>query len=246
MRTFGTTTALCLALALPATAIAQDTGKGFLFGAPSGSVTLRGGWASATANSDLFRFTTQNLTLNRRDFSSLEGGIDLAIAVRRSTQILLSADVSGMNKQSEFRNFIDNNDAPIQQSTSFHRVPLTIAVKQYLTSPGQTIGRFAWIPSRAALFVGAGGGIEYYRFLQRGDFVDFNTMDVFSDTFTSEGNTGTAIGFAGFDYTLAPRWAITTEERYSYARARLSNDFSGFQRLDLSGFSTSIGFTVRF
>ena len=246
MRTFSTTAALCLALALPAAALAQDAGKGFLFGAPSGGLTFRGGWAGASAKSDLFDFTTQNLTLSRGDFSSLEGGIDFAYTVHHNTQLVLSWGLSGVDKQSEFRNFIDNNNAPIQQMTQFRRMPMTLSVKQYLTSPGQSIGRFAWIPSRAAVYVGAGGGIEWYRFRQGGDFIDFSTSDVFPDTFTSDGESGVALGFAGFDYNITPRWAVTTEGRYSWSKASLSNDFAGFQKLDLSGISTSIGLTVRF
>src|SRR5689334_18849879 len=71
MARFARRLSLMAALAtLPALASAQDNGNGFLFGAPAGAFTLRGGWAMPRAKSDLFTFTTQNLTLNRSDFSS--------------------------------------------------------------------------------------------------------------------------------------------------------------------------------
>jgi hypothetical protein len=51
---------------------------------------------------------------------------------------------------------------------------------------------------------------------------------------------------AGVDYALGPRFAITTEARYLWSNAELSQDFSGFQPLDLSGLSTTVGLSIRF
>jgi hypothetical protein len=235
-----------LTLALPVSAIAQETGKGFLFGTPVGSVRVRTGWAGADARSDLFSFTTNELTLNRRDFSSLMLGGDAAIRIQNNTHLMLSMELSGMDKGSEFRRFIDNDDKPIEQSTRFRRIPITLSLKQYLTSPGRSIGRFAWIPSRAAAYVGAGGGMQWYQFRQEGDFIDYATMDVFHDFYASEGWAPLMHAFAGVDYTLSPQLALTTEAKYSRSHGKLSRDFVDFAPLDLSGFSTTVGLTVRF
>ena len=235
-----------LLAATPALAAGQDTGNGFLFGTPVGAATFRAGWSAARAGGDLFAFTTNELTLNRGDFSSPDIGLDLAFRAFRQTQIVLSSDVSFMEKKSEFRGFLDNNDAPIEQTTTFRRIPITLTVKQYLTSTGRSIGKFAWIPSRAAVYVGAGGGLQHYRFEQEGDFIDFNTMNVFPDHFISEGWAPLAHALAGFDYTLSPRFAVTTEGRYVWSHADLSKDFSDFKPIDLSGFATNVGLTIRF
>ena len=237
---------LALAAALASSAAAQETGNGFMFGNPRGSIAIRGGWAGASAKSDLFDFTTENLSINRRDFSSASIGADIGVRVLERTHLVASIDLSGMDKNSDFRHFIDNNDLPIEQSTRFRRVPVTLSVKQYLTAPGRSIGKFAWIPSRFAAYVGAGGGAEWYEFKQHGDFIDFNTLKVFGDTFTSDGWAGEGHAFAGVDYSLRQDIALTTEAKYSRSKASLSNDFSGFERLDLSGFSSTIGLTFRF
>jgi len=241
------TVVLLVALAAtPVTARAQDAGSGFLFGAPMGSFTVRGGWALPRAQSDFFAFTTENLTLNRGDFSSPAIDGDFAVRVSPRTDVILSSGWSGMKRRSEFRHFIDNNDQPIEQTTTFRRVPITIGVKQYLTSTGRSIGKFAWIPSRFAPFVGAGGGTMFYSFRQDGDFIDFKTNDVFPSYYASSGWTGTAYGAAGVDYSLGPRFALTSEARCTWSSAELSRDFSGFGRLDLSGLSTTVGLAVRF
>jgi outer membrane protein W len=225
---------------------AQDMGNGFLFGAPTGSFVVRGGWAMARAGSDLFSFTTDQLTLNRGDFSSPSGDIDLAFNVTPQWQIVASGSVAITNRRSEFRHFEDNNNLPIEQTTNFSRVPLTLSVKRYLTSTGRSIGRFAWIPSRFAPYVGIGGGVMHYRFRQSGDWIDFKTMDVFPSQYESDGWAPTANVQTGVDYSLNARFALTGEARYVWSNAPLSQDFQGFQRLDLSGFSTSIGVAVRF
>jgi outer membrane protein W len=236
-----------LALASLAPVIpAQDMGNGFLFGAPTGSFVVRGGWAMARAGSDLFSFTTDQLTLNRGDFSSPSGDVDLAFNVSPQWQIVASGSVAITNRRSEFRHFEDNNNLPIEQTTSFSRVPLTLNVKRYLTSTGRSIGRFAWIPSRFAPYVGIGGGVMHYRFRQSGDWIDFKTMDVFPSEYESDGWAPTANVQTGVDYSLNARFALTGEARYVWSNAPLSQDFQGFQKLDLSGFSTSIGVAVRF
>ena len=86
----------------------------------------------------------------------------------------------------------------------------------------------------------------WYRFQQDGDFVDFSTIRVFTDTFDSSGWTPTAQAFAGTDVSLNPRFALTAELRYQWANASLSRDFSGFKAIDLSGLSVTAGVSIRY
>ncbi|HEY9225779.1 MAG TPA: hypothetical protein VIP11_03980 [Gemmatimonadaceae bacterium] len=239
--------AALLVLTLPAVALTQvGTGNGFLIGTPKGSVTLRGGWALASAHSDVFSFTTDNLTLDRGDFSSPTAGVDFAFRVGGHTDLQFSTSVTGTRKRSEFRHFIDNEDKPIEQRTSFFRVPMTVSVKQYLTNRGRSIGRLAWIPSRMAPYVGVGGGAMWYDFKQAGDFVDFEDFGVFNAVLESKGWAPTAHAFIGNEISISPRFAVVTEARYGWSKATLGADFSDFDRIDLSGFSTTAGIAVRF
>ncbi len=248
-RRFGLTARLlaaggCLLAATPVRA--QDSGDGFLFRAPRGTVAVRGGFDRASADSQLFRFVTNELTLTRRDFSSASVVLDVAYSLGARTELVFSAGTARSTTPSEFRGWLDNNNQPIQQTTVFQRVPLTASVKQYLAPPGQSVGHYAWIPKRYAPYVGAGGGAMWYRFGQGGDFIDFDTLNVFGDEFTSDGWTATVHAFAGVEVSLTPRLAVTTEGRYQWAHAPLGADFSGFDRIDLSGFSVTTGILVRY
>jgi hypothetical protein len=238
--------ALAAVLTAVSPALAQGSGDGFLFRPPAGTVAVRGGFDLARADSEVFTFVTDELTVNRRDFSSAAVVFDVAFNVSPRVEGVFSVGLARTTMPSEFRHWLDNNDRPILQTTLFQRVPLTASLKTYLRDTGRSIGHFAWIPKRYAPYVGGGGGIMWYQLQQEGDFIDFNTLRVFPDRFDSNGWTPTLQAFGGVDVSLSPRFAVTTEGRYQWARAALSRDFSGFDRIDLSGFAVTSGITIRY
>ena len=238
--------ALVGVLTAPGSVLAQGSGDGFLFRPPAGAVAIRGGFDLARADSEVFKFVTDELTVDRRDFSSAAFGFDVAFNVSPRVEGMFSLGVARSTMPSEFRDWLDNNNRPIQQTTEFQRVPLTASLKTYLRDTGRSVGHFAWIPKRYAPYVGGGGGIMWYRLRQEGDFIDFDTLKVFRDLFDSDGWTPTVQAFAGVDVSLSPRFAVTTEGRYQWARAALGRDFSGFDRIDLSGFAVTSGITIRY
>jgi len=241
--------AVALAIAAPIASLHAQVaaGNGFLLGTPDGSLTIRGGWALASAGSDIFSFTTDNLTIDRRDFSSPLIGADLAFRVLSRTDVVFSAAYEAANKRSEFRKFEDNNHQPIGQTTEFVRVPMSVGVKQYLTDRGRSIGQLAWIPAKFSAYVGAGVGTVWYRFRQNGDWIDFSDMSVFSAQLATEGWTVSGNAFVGGEWAMSSRLSLVTEARYDRAHAAVSsNDFSGFGPIDLSGLSTTAGLAVRF
>jgi opacity protein-like surface antigen len=234
---------LALGVAMPAHA--QIGGNGYLFHAPNVRLSLRGGYDHANANSDLFEQAVQDLSLNKSDFSSLTVGFEAAFAL--SSRVDLSLDVGYSRSQhgSDFRHFIDNNDLPIEQTTTFERVPLMANVRVYLAPPGRSVGRLAWIPNKVVPFLGMGGGTMHYRFNQVGDFVDFQTTNVFPSEFNSAGWTPAWQGMGGVDVSITPLIALRGEGRYVWAKAPLGRDFSGFNRIDLSGVQGTLGLTFR-
>jgi opacity protein-like surface antigen len=227
---------------------AQSSGNGFLFRQPSVGLTLHGGYARANAGSDIFSFSRDNLTLGQGDFSGFDAGGAFAVRLTDRFDLSFGVDYAGRVADSEFRDWVDTDDRPIEQTTRFERVPVTASVKAYLTPRGRTIGSFAWVPSDLSPYVGVGAGTMWYRFTQQGDFVDFDTdnLEIFSDRLESSGWAPTAHALAGADLTLTPRLALTGELRYSWANAELSNSFEGFDPIDLSGSSATLGLTVRF
>lgn len=231
---------------LARTAGAQGSGDGFLFHAPRAGLTIRGGWDTPAARGDIYSFATDQLTLGRKDFQAPFVGLDLAFPLRSRLDLVLSSSYAGSNEKSEFRHWVDVNDVPIEQTTSLQRVPVTAGLRAYLLPRGQSVGKFVWIPTRFAPYVGASGGFMWYRFRQLGDFVDFQTTNVFTDDFRSSGWAPMAAASIGADYSLTPTLALNGEAKYNWAKGKLGTDFSGFGRIDLSGYTGTLGLSVRF
>jgi hypothetical protein len=228
---------------------AQASGKGFLFHRPVGSFAFRGGYAVANASSDVFDDATTQLTLTKGDFSGFSWGGDISYSTGDRWDLLFDAEVANSSKSSEFRNFIGTDNKPIEQTTKFERVPLTLGVKYYLTSRGRSVSEFAYVPTKFAPYVSVGAGAMYYDFEQKGDFVDFasENLDIFNTTLESSGWAPMGRGAAGVEYSLGPWVALTGEGRYVWAKATLDpSAFEGYDKIDLNGFTGMVGFRVRF
>jgi hypothetical protein len=241
------------ALLLAATAVAavvrpsfaQYGGDGFLFQAPVGSWGFHAGFDRANAGSDIFTFVTNQLTLSRADFSSATVGGNFAIRLSGTNDIVVDVTYASVARHSEFRDWVDQNNLPIQQTTSLRRVPITASLKHYLTPRGRSLGRFAWVPAARSTYVGVGAGMMWYTFSQVGDFVDFATLNVFPDEFTSSAWTPVVHALAGIDISLGRYVFLTGESRYTWAKGPMGRDYDGFNRIDLSGVSVTAGFSLR-
>jgi len=228
-------------------AFAQSgSGDGYLFRAPRANLSLRFGVARPDARSNVFSQVTSDLKLNRGSFAGVSAAVDLDVPLTQRLALQFGMGLSSRDVTSEYRNFVDNEDLPIEQTTSFRRAPLTAGLKLYLLPPGRSLGRLAWVPRRFAPYVSGGGGVMYHSFRQTGDFVDFNNFDVFASTVETEGWTASAYGAAGVNYSLSTRLGLTTEARYDRARAPMGRDFVGFDHINLSGVSVTTGLHLRF
>ena len=84
-----------------------------------------------------------------------------------------------------------------------------------------------------------------YRFKQEGDFVDFNTNAVFPATFDGQDWAFVEQGMAGAEYNFSPMLGVTLDARYLHGRGNLGTAFNGYDKIDLSGVSASVGLSVR-
>ena len=220
--------------------------RDFLFGRPRASATIRGTWVFARAGSDLFDFITDHLTIDRRDFDAPAVSLDVGIVITPRIEAVAGFEYSTTTTASEYRRLVDNNFLPITQQTELSQVALTGSIKVALTPRGRRISRLAWIPRGLTPFVGGGAGAVRYEFLQRGDFVDYVDLSVFTDIFHSRGWSPSAHAFGGVDMQIYRMLFFTVEGRYVWASGKLGTDFVNFDPIDLSGFRTSAGVSVVF
>ncbi len=238
---------LCLAfLLVPAVATAQgERERGYLFQAPRATLSLYGGLVSPTTQSDLWQFTFDQFTLGRRDFLGFNRGVDLALAVGSRFDVVISFANDAQSRQSESRDYVDQDDQPIQQRTELVRSAFGLGLRYSVLDKGRRIGSLSWIPARVVPHVGVSTGFLYYRFQQQGDFVDAETLEIFPDFYRSVGRTGYVRGEIGTGFTISPSLVLNTELRYLRAQGSVEPTFTGFQPLDLSGVTATLGFTIR-
>lgn len=222
---------------------AQD---GYLFGTPRVSLTLRAGAAAPAAHGDIYDVFVNQLTLDRSDFISPSFGADVGIRILPRVDLMLNVATAHSSDDSEFRDFVETNDEPIRQTTSLTRTPLTAGLKLHLLSRGRSISRYAYIPGKFSPYVGGGAGVMFYKLQQEGDFVDFETLDIYTDYMEESGSTFTANAFAGGDVWLLPRVGLNIEGRYHWGEANLrSYAFSELGTIDLQGWQLTAGVTLR-
>ena len=176
----------------------------FLFGRPDGSIALRGGWVFARGGSDLYQFIERELTIDEGDFNTAHFATDVGITVSSRADVVAGLDYSQASVASEYREFVDNNRLPIEQTTSLKSLNLTGSIRFALAPRGREVSSLAWVPRTVVPYVGAGGGMLWYQFRQAGDFIDAldPRLAVFSDSFTADGWTPSAHVLGGVDVKI--------------------------------------------
>jgi hypothetical protein len=238
---------LALSLLLPpltaAPVVAQD---GFLFRPPLVTLALRAAHSAPRANGEVFDFMTDELTLERGDFAAPGFGVDVGLFVHDRFDLVLGVSRVQSVQRSEFREYVGEDDLPIEQTTKLLRVPATLSARFYPLARGRNLASHAWIPARLVPWVQAGGGMQWYRLTQEGDFVDHETLDIFADELRASGSSLVAHAGAGLDYWVATRTGVSVEGGYSWGSAELDDSFQNFDDIDLRGFQASVGIVFRF
>ena len=229
-----------------AAVVAQNRTPDFLFGRPPASIGIRGEWVLARADSELFDFVSDLLTLKKSDFNALGIGIDFGIPVTSRLDTLFGFAYSQTSSTSNYRDLIDDLGAEIVQTTESSQVGLSGSLELAILPRGRAIGQYAWVPSAVTPYVGVGGGLVRYSFQQFGDFVDFVDDSIFTANLASSGWTPEGHVFGGVDIRVARRILLTTELRYQWANAELQDDFVDFDAIDLAGLRVTGGLQFMF
>ena len=232
---------------LPPEFAAAQGGPGFLFRQPIVSVGFRTGYSLPRAGSDIFSHTQEQLTIENSDFAGNYFGGEVSARVSDHIDLAFGVGYTESITRSEFRDWVDTADQAIEQTTKFAMTPVTLSAKYFLMDRGRSIGRFAWVPARLNAYVGGGVGVTFYNFDQVGDWVDFETSDIFNTQFKSNGNGKQLHALAGIDLTITKNVFLTGESRYLWADAALDDTFfEGFNDVDLAGLQFSVGISARF
>jgi hypothetical protein len=226
----------------------QDQGANadFRFGAPKGFVAFRIGKFFPQASSDIFDMITSQLTLEKSDFQAWDFGIDGGVSLKKRVDLILSFDYMKRTKDSEFREYVDENNLPITQTTNYAQLPMTAGVKFLPIPRGRQVGQYAWMPRPVVPYISGGVGVLWYRFQQDGDFVDERTLEIFPADLRSSGWAPTAYAGGGAEIKISKSTFLILDLRYSWAKPELQRDFVSFDTIDLSGLRVTAGLQWHF
>lgn len=130
----------------------------------------------------------------------------------------------------------DPSLSDLGHESSLSLTPLKVGVVVY------PVGRRAPVVP----YLGAGGGLYWWRYREAGQFFNFDTSEVTSQTYGADGVVAGYFLLAGLDIPVRPYWSFFVEGQWQQLHATLNGDFAGFGDLDLSGTELSAGFAWRF
>jgi len=223
-----------------------ETKDDFLFQKPTKYLGFRLGAFFPDTSSNIFDMITDELTLEKGDFDTWDFGVDLGFNIHNRFDLILSLDTSERTKDSEFRDYVDDEGLPITQSTKFSQTPITVGIRYLFIPRGRQVGQYAWLPSRFVPYLSAGAGILNYKFEQAGDFIDYSTMEIFSAVLKSSDSVWIKYLGCGADYNIVKSLYLTLDFRYSWADDHLGRDFMGFDPIDLGGIRLTTGIQWHF
>lgn len=233
---------LMLLSAIPLTAQRAD----FLFGRPGANIAFMVGLDRPAESSDLFAFTREQLTIDKGDFRSALLGAEVGFRTTDRLDLTLGLEYAGRSVDSEMRDWVTQDDRPIPQTTEFRRWRVTAGVKAYLLPRGVSVSEYAWVPAPWSPYVGGGLGVTWYDFTQEGDFVDYETLDIFAGRFESGGSGFTPWVAAGVDVSLSAHFIVRFDFRHTWGSAGVDNAvFEDFSDIDMSGYRATIGLAFR-
>jgi hypothetical protein len=157
-----------------------------------------------------------------------EGGLGLGVYQRTVPTVYLD--------------YVNRNGSEIEQALKLRVVPFTATIRY---SPLGTDSPFQ-------PYVGGGVGIFGWRYSESGQFVDFNTGDVFRQSYVGSGAAAGPVALGGVRLQPGPI-GVGFEVRYQHAVGTLPRD-QGFAspsdkitpRIDLGGFNYLATFTIKF
>lgn len=206
-----------------------------------GALVFKFGWFSPAGESQLWEDNLETFDFQLDDFNYVMGGVELGIELKELLDVTIGFDGYSRRVSSQYRDFVREDGTEIEQDFQLKIFPITGGFR-FLP-----LGKFhKFIP-----YVAAGGALYYFDYQEEGEFIDFGTFDVFSDTFRDSGLTLGGYAGAGLEFLLSEGidegqgWFVFAEFRRHWVGVELAGDFKGDQ-LDLGGYQWGFGVSLRF
>ncbi|MGE5341115.1 MAG: hypothetical protein ACM3SY_06500 [Candidatus Omnitrophota bacterium] len=200
----------------------------------AGSFNIKAGFFYPRLNSDLWAQNLRDLVFTKSDMDSGYFGLEYDFFLARNFAVSIEGGHYKKERLSRYKDVTYPDSAIIPLNQSLEILNLEADVKIFPL--GYRL--------RVYPYVGGGVGLYFWKYMMWGDYV--NNDGSISQNIEAKTSTATP-GFnakGGVAFRFAKYLGAAIEGRYQVVKGKLSSDFEGFEKLDLNGFSVTLGLNI--
>lgn len=208
---------------------------------PRYAFSLHSGYRALHIQSALFDDNEHDFGITGGDFLAARYGLEFDFTVLPPFDIMIGIESGGATTYGSYLDFTYEDGGEIEHQATLGLSEVTVGARFRIVR-GPT--RF-----RPYLLLGASGAL--YTYEELGEFVDFETEDIFYDEFVERSFLPGFFVGGGVDFELARRPGggrieLFGEFRYARTEGEHDDDFIGFGFLELNRSGALLGFRFRF
>lgn len=211
-----------------------------------GSFSLKLGIFMPEGDEDFWKENEEIFIFQVEDLKDLIFGLEFSTSINSNLEFGIGIDYFYSRVTSEYRDYIGDDGFPILHNTTLEILPIQVSLKFLPGGRYSKKGKYYYTPNKIVPYIGGGIGLYLWEYRESGEFIDFDDMAIFLDTFVADGAAIGVHAMAGVEIPFDPFWSILLEAKYSVVEDKLNKDFSGFGDIDLGGWSFILGTSFRF
>jgi hypothetical protein len=189
------------------------------------------------------RITNDVLVVNRNylwfdieDFDGFYGEAALTSELGKYFEVSFGAGAYQRTVPSAYADQVHSDGYDIEQDLKLRIIPITAQLRMFPLGHRRSVQPY----------VSAGAAVNFWRYSETGEFVDFTDDSIYRASFVGKGTAVGPVGAIGVRARMTSQTDIGAEFRYSWAEADLNtNDFLS-DKLDLGGASLLVTMKFRF
>jgi hypothetical protein len=189
----------------------------------------------ARVDGDVLVINRSYLLFDIKDFAGFLGEAGWSVELGRHFETGVGVGFFQRTVPTVYADYVHPDGREIEQDLKLRNIPLTATLRMF---PG---GNQRGVQP----YVGVGLGINFWRYSETGEFVDFTDDSTFRESFVQSGTAVGPVGLFGVRARVGGRSDLGAEFRYQWAQGDLNRDFLG-DKLDLGGYSILLTTKFRF
>lgn len=205
------------------------------------ALSAYGGFMAFQFDSGLFRDNEVDFGIADGDFSGGRFGLELDFAVLPMLDVSVGYSSSSGDVSASYLDFTYDDGREIEHGASLRTTEMTVAAKF----------RLARAPARFRPYLLAGASGTFYRYREDGEFINFDTSDIYFDSYEERSFLPGFFAGVGTDFRAiqAPdgrQVDLFGEFRYARSQGDHQDDFDGFGGLTIGRTGGLFGVRIRF